>query len=45
MNDPARILQTLKDAWQADRMKLEDFADFEAALVRYEAMLRRKSVV
>lgn len=43
MFDPARILQTLKAAWRADRMRPEDFADFEAALVRYEAILRRKS--
>lgn len=44
MQDPARMLQTLKAAWQADRMKPEDFADFEAALVRYEATLRRASL-
>jgi hypothetical protein len=45
MNDPAHILLTLKDAWEADQMRPEDFADFEAALVRYEAMSRRKSAV
>lgn len=45
MSDPAHVLSALKNAWRADRMKPEDFADFEAALVRYEAMLRRKSAV
>lgn len=45
MHDPARILQALKDAWRADGMRPEDFAEFEAALVRYEAMLRRKGKV
>lgn len=42
MNDPARILQALTDAWRADGARPEDFAEFEAALVRYEAMLHRK---
>lgn len=42
MHDPVRILQALKDAWRADGARPEDFAEFEAALVRYEAMLRRK---
>lgn len=31
-----------KDAWRADGMRLRDFAEFEAALVRYEAALRRR---
>lgn len=43
--DPHGALKALKEAWQADRMRLENFADFEAALVRYEAMLRKKSVM
>lgn len=42
LHDPARILQALKDAWRADGMRPGDFAEFEAALVRYEAALRRR---
>lgn len=44
MQDTARMLQILQAAWQADRMQPENFADFEAALVRYEASLRRTKV-
>jgi hypothetical protein len=40
--DPAAILHTLKDAWLADHMAAKSFLNFEAALVRYDAMLRRK---
>lgn len=42
LDDPARQLQALQAAWRADRMPAADFVDFEAALVRYEAMLRGK---
>lgn len=42
MRDPVRILQALKSAWRADRMPMHAFADFEAALVRYEANSRRR---
>lgn len=45
MHDATRILQTLKAAWRADSMAPEDFADFEAALVRYQTSLRRKNAV
>ncbi|HVK93201.1 MAG TPA: hypothetical protein VM571_00570 [Noviherbaspirillum sp.] len=43
MHDPAHILQALKDAWRADGMKPENFAEFDAALVRYETVLRKKT--
>lgn len=43
LHDPARIVQALKDAWRADGMQPGDFAEFEAALVRYEAQLRRRT--
>lgn len=42
MSDPAHVLQALENAWRADRMRQRDFADFEAALVRYEAASRRQ---
>ena len=42
MHDPSHILQALEDAWRADRMRARDFSEFEAALVRYDARLRKK---
>lgn len=44
MQDKMRILEALKDAWRADGMRLKEFPEFEAALVRYETALRKKSV-
>lgn len=44
MHDAPRILELLQDAWRADRMAPEAFADFEAALVRYRTKRRRNSV-
>lgn len=41
-HDPTRVLLMLKDAWRMDGGKAEDFAGFEAALVRYEAAIRRR---
>lgn len=43
MHEPAHILQALKEAWRADGMKPENFAEFDAALVRYETVLRKKA--
>ena len=43
MRDKIRILETLKTKWQADGMRLKEFSDFEAALVRYGATLHRKT--
>lgn len=43
LHDRERILTALQDAWRADRMTPKKFADFEAALVRYEGASRRKS--
>jgi hypothetical protein len=42
MHDKAQILEALKDAWRADGMRAKEFPDFEAALLRYEATLRKK---
>lgn len=44
MHDAARILELLQDAWRAERMAPEAFADFEAALVRYGTKRRKNSV-
>jgi endonuclease III len=43
IKDGTRILEKLVSAWRADGMKLKEFSDFEAALVRYGKVLRRKS--
>lgn len=45
LKDPARIQQKLMDAWLADGMSLAEFSEFEAALVRVEAVLRRQGAV
>jgi hypothetical protein len=42
--DKTRILKMLKTAWRTNGMPAKDFADFEAALVRYGTELRRKNV-
>ena len=42
LSDKPRILQMLKAASRNDGMRPEDFPEFEAALVRYGATLRRK---
>ncbi len=42
MHDRMRILEMLEDAWRADRMRTKEFTDFEAALVRAGAALRKK---
>ncbi len=41
VDDPARILQRLKEVYRKDRPRSKDFAAFEAALVRYGIALRR----
>ena len=43
MDDKTQILEALKDAWSADGKRAKDFPEFEAALVRYGAALRRES--
>jgi hypothetical protein len=40
VRDRSRILQMLNKAWRADGMPSKNFPEFEAALVRYEAMSR-----
>lgn len=40
IKDPARILQALQTAWRMDGGAADDFPEFEAALVRYEAAMR-----
>jgi hypothetical protein len=42
LSDRKRILQVLKAASQEDGMNPQDFPEFEAALVRYGAALRKK---
>jgi hypothetical protein len=42
LSDKPRILQMLKAASRNDGMRPEDFREFETALVRYCATLRRK---
>lgn len=44
MHDAARMLELLQGAWRAEKMAPEAFADFEAALVRYETRRRKNSV-
>ena len=41
LQDPGRILKHLQAAWLADGKDMSNFTDFEAALVRYAARLRR----
>jgi hypothetical protein len=41
MRNNAPILQALTRTWRAERTKRNEFADFEAALVRYASTLRR----
>jgi hypothetical protein len=43
VRDGARALELLKQEWIAEGNRLEDFPDFEAALVRYGLALRRRS--
>ena len=43
MDDKAHILKALKDAWRKDGNRAKDFPDFEAALIRYGATLRKKA--
>jgi hypothetical protein len=42
VQDRAKVLQLLMDAWKKTGMKKKDFSDFEAALVRAGIELRRK---
>ncbi len=42
LRSPTWVLQALKNVWRMDGKRTEDFAEFEAALVRYAAALRRR---
>lgn len=43
LRDPRRGLELLKNAWTAEGNEIEEFPDFEAALVRHGLELRRRA--
>lgn len=43
-DDKARALERLREVWTGEGNRLEDFPDFEAALVRYGLAMRRRKV-
>lgn len=43
VREKTQILEALRDAWREDGKRAKDFAEFEAALIRYGATLRKKN--